>query len=171
MSTISENSDFAQQVGLRLRAIRIQQGRSFQDVEALSHGQWKVAAVGSYERASRMISIDRLSALAEFYGVPIRELLPAGQPGPLPPRGVRLVLNLPALANATAPAAAFLRRWVGEIQRERGDYAGLVLSIREGDLPALAMLCAVSIGQLVDTLQQWGLLDDRSSVPRAPEVT
>lgn len=61
---------YAQEVGIRLRAIRVQQGLSLQQVETRSAGRWRTAALGSYERADRMITPQQLAGLAEFYGVP-----------------------------------------------------------------------------------------------------
>ncbi|ORT47058.1 hypothetical protein KBI5_21825, partial [Frankia sp. KB5] len=51
------------------------------------------------------------------------------------------------------------------IQRERGDYAGRVLSIREGDLRTLATLYTLDRNQLLDRLQQWEVLDPTSATP------
>jgi transcriptional regulator with XRE-family HTH domain len=46
-------SEFAKQLGARLRAIRQQQGLSLQGVEEKSGGRWKAVVVGSYERGVR----------------------------------------------------------------------------------------------------------------------
>jgi transcriptional regulator with XRE-family HTH domain len=167
MPTISENRLYAHEVGTRLRAIRTQQGRSLQQVETASRGRWKVAAVGSYERGDRMITMEGLAALAAFYGVPVHDLLPGARPDPLPPRTARVVLNLPALARVPAEDAGPLRRWVAEIQRERGDYAGRVLSIRAADLRALATLYDRTHDQLIDLLRQWNVLDPLSTITDA----
>ena len=40
------------------------------------HGRWKAVVVGSYERGDRAVTVQRLAELAEFYGVPVYELLP-----------------------------------------------------------------------------------------------
>ncbi|ONH25207.1 transcriptional regulator [Pseudofrankia asymbiotica] len=170
MPTTSENRAYACEVGTRLRTIRTQQGRSLQQVETLSRGRWKVAAVGSYERGDRMISVENLAALAAFYGVPVADLLPGGRPDPLPARTARVVLNLPALAHAPAEDAGPLRRWVAEIQRERGDYAGRVLSIRHGDLRTLATLYDRTPDQLIDLLRQWKALDPTSDIENLPDA-
>jgi transcriptional regulator with XRE-family HTH domain len=164
MSTTSENHAFAREVGIRLRTIRTQQGHSLQKVQALSGGRWKVPAVGSYERGDRMISVQALAGLAAFYGVTVRDLLPDGRRGPLPPRTARVVLNLPALARVPGEDAGPLRRWVAEIQRERGDYAGRVLSIRHDDLRTLATLYNRTPDQLIDLLQRWNALDPMGDI-------
>src|SRR6476660_5166546 len=71
-------SDYAKALGARLRAIRTQQGLSLHGVEEKSHGRWKAVVVGSYERGDRAVTVQRLSELADFYGVPVSELLPEG---------------------------------------------------------------------------------------------
>ncbi|ORT98472.1 transcriptional regulator [Frankia casuarinae] len=170
MRTISENHAYAHEVGARLRTIRTQQGHSLQQVEIRSDGRWKVAALGSYERGDRMISVDKLAAIADFYGVPVHTLLPGGQPEPLRPQAARVVLNLPAMVRVSAAAAGPLRRWVAEIQRARDDYAGRVLSIREGDLRTLATLYTLNRDQLLDLLQEWMVLDPMSSIASASDT-
>ena len=71
-------SDYAKSLGSRLRSIRQQQGLSLQGVEEKSNGRWKAVVVGSYERGDRAVTVQRLAELAEFYGVPVGELLPEG---------------------------------------------------------------------------------------------
>src|ERR1700727_2818177 len=79
-------SDYAKTLGARLRAIRTQQGLSLHGVEEKSRGRWKAVVVGSYERGDRSVTVQKLAELAEFYGVPVSELLPgASTPTPLAP--------------------------------------------------------------------------------------
>ena len=75
-------SDYAKALGARLRAIRTQQGLSLHGVEEKSQGRWKAVVVGSYERGDRAVTVQRLSELADFYGVPVNELLPEGHATP-----------------------------------------------------------------------------------------
>ena len=70
------NREYAKALGARLRAIRAQQHLSLHGVERKSGGRWKAVVVGSYERGDRAVSVQRLAELAEFYGVPVGELLP-----------------------------------------------------------------------------------------------
>ena len=69
-------SEYAKTLGARLRAIRTQQGLSLHGVEEKSRGRWKAVVVGSYERGDRSVTVQKLAELAEFYGVPVSELLP-----------------------------------------------------------------------------------------------
>src|SRR6202011_5211798 len=71
-------SEYAKTLGARLRAIRTQQGLSLHGVEEKSRGRWKAVVVGSYERGDRAVTVQKLAELADFYGVPVSELLPGG---------------------------------------------------------------------------------------------
>ena len=87
-------SEYAKTLGARLRAIRTQQGLSLHGVEEKSRGRWKAVVVGSYERGDRSVTVQKLAELAEFYGVPVSELLPGdAAPTPLVP-SPKLVIDL-----------------------------------------------------------------------------
>ena len=73
-------SDYARALGARLRAIRQQQGLSLHGVEERSQGRWKAVVVGSYERGDRAVTVQKLAELADFYAVPVSELLPDASP-------------------------------------------------------------------------------------------
>ena len=96
-------SEYAKTLGGKLRAIRQQQGLSLHGVEEKSKGRWKAVVVGSYERGDRAVTVQKLAELADFYGVPIRELLPgsasAAAAAAAPPR---LILDLEALQHLDA---------------------------------------------------------------------
>src|SRR3954449_8964901 len=81
--------EYARELGARLRAIREQRRWSLRDVNEASHGRFTGSAVGTYERGERGISVQRLSELAELYGVPVERFLPDspmrdGERGPEP---------------------------------------------------------------------------------------
>lgn len=97
-------SDYAKSLGARLRAIRTQQGLSLHGVEEKSRGRWKAVVVGSYERGDRAVTVQKLAELADFYGVPVSELLPGGAaPSPLAP-APKLVIDLERLSHACTGA-------------------------------------------------------------------
>ena len=134
-------SDYAKTLGARLRAIRTQQGLSLHGVEEKSRGRWKAVVVGSYERGDRSVTVQKLAELAEFYGVPVSELLPGDvaarrcwRPSP------KLVIDLERMAQLPKDKAGPLARYVATIQSQRGDYNGRVLSIRQEDLRSLAVI-------------------------------
>ncbi len=150
--------NYAQALGAKLRAIRQQQNLSLQGVEARSNGRWKAVVVGSYERGDRAVTVPRLAELAEFYGVPISELLPEGAPSvsadPLP----KLVIDLERLQAVPQEKVGLLERYAQAIQSLRGDYNGRVLSIRQEDLRQLALLYNESVSELTENLISWGVL-------------
>jgi transcriptional regulator with XRE-family HTH domain len=151
--------EYAKALGARLRSIRAQQHLSLHGVERKSGGRWKAVVVGSYERGDRAVSVQRLSDLAEFYGVPVSELLPAervptsGSPGP-----TKIVLNLERLQTVPAEDAGTLIRFAAAIQRQRGDYGNKVLSIRADDLRSLAIMYDTSVELLTQRLVKWQVL-------------
>jgi transcriptional regulator with XRE-family HTH domain len=153
-------SAYAKRVGERLRAIRKQKELSLQDVEAASQEEFKASVLGAYERGERAISVPRLQRLARFYSVPVDHLLPTD-----PPAGHEEVIDLQELALTDAqrqgehrtleheervridlhrlgdldgPERDLLTRYVTQIQRERQDYNGRVLTIRRDDLRVIA---------------------------------
>src|SRR5947207_7749115 len=92
--TTDEQAAYAKALGVRLRAIRTQQGLSLHGVEEKSRGRWKAVVVGSYERGDRAVTVQRLAELADFYGVPVQELLPGTTPGGAAEPPPKLVLDL-----------------------------------------------------------------------------
>jgi transcriptional regulator with XRE-family HTH domain len=151
--------EYAKALGAKLRAIRQQQGLSLHGVEQRSQGRWKAVVVGSYERGDRAVTVQRLFELADFYGVPVHELLPGGSPvGPAQDRPHRLVLDLERLASIEIDEAALLGRFAATIQAQRGDYNGRVLTIREDDLRTLAVMYNEPASVLADRFVTWGVL-------------
>lgn len=159
MEELLSDRDYGRAVGERLRNIRTQKGMSLHDVQEASGGRWKAAVVGAYERGDRNVTVARLRELAEFYGVPISEVLPDDDRSvatPEPRR--RVVLNLERLGRVPEPEREPLKRFATAIQVQRGDYNGRVLTIREDDLMALALLYQTTPDELSRRLGGWGLL-------------
>jgi transcriptional regulator with XRE-family HTH domain len=162
-------TDYAKALGARLRAIRTQQGLSLHGVEEKSRGRWKAVVIGSYERGDRAVTVQRLAELAEFYGVPIHELLPEGvAPGSPVEASPKIIIDLEQLSHVPTEQSAPLARYAATIQSQRGDYNGRVLSIRHEDLRSLAVIYDASPGALTDQLIQWGVL--QADARRAVEV-
>ena len=162
-------SEYAKALGGRLRAIRTQQGLSLHGVEEKSQGRWKAVVVGSYERGDRAVTVQRLSELADFYGVPVAELLPEGQTAAAAPEAAaRIIIDLEQLSSVPREQAAPLARYAATIQSQRGDYNGRVLSIRQEDLRSLAVIYDASPSTLTERLIGWGVLS--SDARRALEV-
>ncbi len=148
MSTDEMSPAYAQEVGQRLRNIRRQQGLSLQAVEDTSGREFKASVLGAYERGERIISVLRLQRLAALYTVPVDQLLPrnAGpgftveedESGPLTAEMAPVTIDLAKLEALEAPERDLIRRYVGMIQIQRGDYNGRVITIRAEDVRALA---------------------------------
>jgi transcriptional regulator with XRE-family HTH domain len=161
-------TEYAKALGARLRAIRTQQGLSLHGVEEKSQGRWKAVVVGSYERGDRAVTVQRLAELADFYGVPVNELLPEGASAASAEPAARIVIDLEQLSSVPADKAAPLARYAATIQSQRGDYNGRVLSIRHEDLRSLAVIYDASPSQLTEQLIDWGVLSPDAR--RAVEV-
>lgn len=149
---------YAEEVGARLRKVRVRQGWSLQDVERQSQGVWKAAVVGSYERGDRNITASRLVELAEFYRVPPSEVLPPDDRPRPAARSTGIVLDLQRLGQGDGGFEG-LRRYCESIQAQRGDYNRERLSIRGEDLRALGVILDCDTDELVEMLQTAGLLD------------
>ncbi|HEX2027868.1 MAG TPA: transcriptional regulator [Nitriliruptorales bacterium] len=157
-----ERIDYQRRLGERLRAIRNQQGLTLQQVEERSGGHWKAVVVGAYERGDRAISAAKLADLASFYGVPIGELLPE----PARPEvvddtaggDVKVIVDLTRLEEEVTPDLAPVSRYVSNIQLQRGDYNGRVLTLRGDDVRALAVVLGISVDELVERLREKAVL-------------
>jgi transcriptional regulator with XRE-family HTH domain len=160
-------SDYARALGARLRAIRTQQGLSLHGVEKKSKGRWKAVVVGSYERGDRAVTVQKLAELADFYGVPVGELLPEGRAASSATPAQKIVLNLERLFQLPPDQVGPLARYAQAIQSQRGDYNNKVLSIRGEDLRSLSIIYDLSEGELTERLIEWGVLapDARSIDP------
>jgi transcriptional regulator with XRE-family HTH domain len=149
--------DYQQLLGERLRAIRSQQDLTLQDVEEKSDGEWKAVVIGSYERGDRAISVAKLARLAQFYGVPLRDLLPRTDPQPSSgddaPRVVLDLMRVPGGPEASDAMAA-LARYARRIQIQRGDYNGRMLSLRAEDIRAIATAFGREPDELIDELTE-----------------
>jgi transcriptional regulator with XRE-family HTH domain len=162
------NEGYAKALGTRLRAIRMQQHLSLHGVERKSGGKWKAVVVGSYERGDRAVSVQRLAELADFYGVPVGDLLP---PEDTPFAGgstatplSRIVLNLDKVAALADAGADILRRFTASILRQRGDVGARTLPVRHEDLRTLALMYDSTIEALTERLVRWQVLAPESVI-------
>lgn len=163
---------FARQVGERLRNIRRQQGLSLQAVEESSGREFKASVLGAYERGERIISVLRLQRLAALYGVPVDQLLPRtsaplGQGRAADGRHGHVTVDLVRLERIDAPERDLLRRYIGMVQLQRGDFNGRVLTIRDEDIRSLGRIFERDEVSMRDRLDELGLWV-RESVPASP---
>lgn len=157
--------NYAKALGARLRAIRQQQSLSLQGVEEKSRGKWKAVVVGSYERGDRAVTVQKLSEIAAFYGVPLAELVPgAGSFSTASEPASKIVLDLERLAEIDLHEALPLSRFTASIQAQRGDYNGRVLSIRQDDMRTLAVIYGEAPSQVAERMLAWGVLPPPKTV-------
>ena len=159
--------DYSRMVGGRLRSIRKQKRLSLQEVESQSRAEFRASVLGAYERGERAISVPRLHRLADFYGVPMAQLLP----GTSPDLGVEepvidlttgethgaLTIDLTSLERLSGPEAEMLRRYLMAVQMQRQDFTGSELTIRASDLRLLAAILAVDVEAAAARLRTLGV--------------
>jgi transcriptional regulator with XRE-family HTH domain len=156
-------ASYAEQVGERLRDVRVQRGLSLHDVEVGSEGEFKASVLGAYERGERSISVNRLQRLAIFYEVRVDGLLPRigrapGSPaGAMTPPDEGLCIDLQTLGHREEPEARTLESFVALLQVQRGDFAGKMLTIRREDIRVLAAVLDHSPEELLARLSALGL--------------
>jgi transcriptional regulator with XRE-family HTH domain len=154
-------ASYAEQVGDRLRNIRLQKGLSLHDVEQHSSKEFKASVLGAYERGERSISVPRLQRLASFYGVPVDHLLPRLAPETAASTATAaegtVCIDLQALGASREPEVQTLGRYLSLIQTERGDFNGRMLTIRRDDVRVLAAILDQSPGGLVERLDDLGV--------------
>lgn len=148
------------ELGARLRRIRNQQGLSLAQVEERSGGTWKAVVVGAYERGDRSISLPRLAELADFYGVPVVDLLPgavdAEDAEPTRADG-KVTLDLTRL-DPRDPRLAPIARFAAYVRRRRGDHNGRMLTLRGGDLQTIALAIGRPAEQVLVDLERFGII-------------
>ncbi len=158
--TDNESSPYAVALGDQLRNVRAQQGLSLQDVESRSDGTLKASVVGAYERGERSVSVARLRVLADFYRVPITQLLPRNEP--VAASGTQrerpgLRLDLTRLDAMPSIERQLVQRFLTSIQVRRGDFNGKVITIRHEDLETLGAILDVPTDELRDRLVPAGV--------------
>lgn len=156
-------TSYAQRVGERLRAIRLQKGLSLHDVEEQSSKEFKASVLGAYERGERSISVPRLQRLAQFYAVPVDQLLPRveGTVIQLEPAGTSqsggIRLDLQRLKEVQGKETEILSRYANMIQLARGDFNGKMLTVRADDVRTLASVFDLTPEALAGRLDELGL--------------
>ena len=117
--------------------------------------------LGAYERGERSISVPRLQRLADFYQVPVDQLLPrseraAAPRAPTPSTG-GVTIDLGKLHSLSDPEVEILERFLASIQMQRQDFNGKMLTIRREDLRVLACLFDLTPDSFSDRLDAMGL--------------
>ncbi len=156
-------SAFSEQVGERLRVIRKQKRLSLQEVEAQSNQEFKASVLGAYERGERALSVPRLDRLAQFYTVPIEQLLPREVTGSEAAAidsalNKKLAIDVSKLMQLSGSPFEMLARYLRLIQVQRQDFNGRVITVRGDDTRAIAAMLDVPVDQVGDRLLALDLL-------------
>ncbi|MGI9644112.1 MAG: helix-turn-helix domain-containing protein [Ilumatobacteraceae bacterium] len=146
-------------VGKRLRTVREQRLYSLQAVERESDHEFKSSVIGAYERGERIMTVQRLERLAQFYDVPITELLPqdderAAIEVPRP----ALCVRLGRLNELQGEPFDNFRALVERIQCKRGQHGVQTVTLREQDLDDVASMFSVPAEEMADRLVLLDLL-------------
>ncbi len=156
---------YAAVVGARLRAVRRQKRLSLQAVEAQSGHEFRASVLGAYERGERSISVPRLQRLARLYAVPVDQLLPEGMAGGAalarqsePTARNKIRIDLSALKGAESPEADALRHFLAQVQVQRQDFNGRVLTVRSEDLRVLGAIFGRNVNEMLESLDTAGLV-------------
>lgn len=152
-------SDYSLLVGERLRTIRKQKRLSLHEVEAQSDQEFKASVLGAYERGERALSLPRLDRLAQFYKVPIEQLLPRGAAEPtVGGGGQKLAIDINKLSQLSGAPFEMLTRFMRLIQVQRQDFNGRVLTVRADDHRAIASMLDIPVDQVADRLESLDLV-------------
>ena len=146
-----------------MRVIRKQKRLSLQEVEAQSAQEFKASVLGAYERGERALSVPRLDRLAQFYNVPIEQLLPREVTGMEAaalesPVNKKLAIDVAKLVQLKGSPFEMLARYLRLIQVQRQDFNGRVITVRGDDTRAIAAMLDVPVDQVGDRLAALDLL-------------
>ena len=118
--------------------------------------------LGAYERGERALSLPRLDRLAQFYRVPVDQLLPRratirAAPKARAPRP-KLAIDILKLTQLSGAPFEMLTRFLRMIQVQRQDFNGRVLTIRQDDKRAIAAMLDIPVDQVALRLEALDLV-------------
>lgn len=143
----------------KLREMRRKRGLTLHGFEALSNGTVKAVVLGSYERGTRAVSLERLEHIAGIYEVPIQYFF--GLSTELRTeieKGFIFDLRRISKRSELSPPLASIKRFIAAIADQRSDWNGEVISLRRTDNDCLALVCEMEIRELASTLRGNGFL-------------
>jgi len=130
-----------EEIAAAIKGVRRAKGMTLKEVEEKSGGVWKAVVIGSYERCDRALSVKKAINLANFYQVPLDELLGLNIDKKTQTRE-KITLDIRATNNQRSNDAELIsvRNFATLICARRRDWNGEVLSIRNSDLATIGLL-------------------------------
>jgi len=145
--------EFLRSAGEALRRARTTRGLTLREVAAASRGRFKSSVVGGYERGERSISLERFCELARFYEIPPDRLLAEALASLEPNTRSEIVLDLTKLSQVGDEDRRAVTEFVHRIRGQRSDYDADRLTLRAGDLEAIALSSHRSPGRVLSSLK------------------
>ena len=125
----------------RIRAARISRGWSLADFQSHSGGAITAIAMGSYERGNRTLSTPKLISICKVLEISLLHLLASDQELVRGSSTSRHIYDLRALqALPQTPEKTHLLSYIHQIIKDRGDWKGAVISLRESDIENLTRI-------------------------------
>jgi len=140
-------------LGEVLREARRHRGLTLREVSAFSGTRFKPSAIGGYERGERSISLERFCDLADLYGIPADRLLADVLDRLMPEGRVEVVVDLTQLELLPGEEPRIAAELVERVRRQRGQDGGELVSLRAGDLQALALATKRNPSDLLRALE------------------
>jgi len=162
----SEPERASEVLGARLRRARVGRGLSLQDVESLTEGSIKIAALSAYELGDANIPALRLQQLVELYDVAADDLLSSienerGTPEdeePVSAVAPHVRIDLTQLGEAKGRDAEMVALLVNSIRHRRSSRSGRYFALRQDDLEAAAAVIGRTTEEVIVSLQKAGVL-------------
>jgi transcriptional regulator with XRE-family HTH domain len=140
-------------LGEVLREARRLRGLTLREVSILSGGRFKPSAIGGYERGERSITVERFCDLATLYRIPPDRLLGEVLDRLDPERRMEIVVDLRELEVLPGEEPRLAAELVGRVRRQRSREEGTVVTLRAGDLGALAAASRRAPSDLIRRLE------------------
>lgn len=141
-------------LGEVLRDARRRRGLTLREASDASGDRFRPSAIGGYERGERSISVERFYDLAMLYGVPADRLLGDVLERLMPTGRAEIVVDLTQLELLPGEEPRLAAELVDRVRRERRGEAGNLVSLRAGDLQALALASRLDPGDLIRRLER-----------------
>lgn len=155
-------------LGEVLRDSRRRLGLTIREAAARSGKRFRPSAIGGYERGERAISLERFCDLAVLYGIPADRLLADALIRLRPEGRAEVMVDLNELEMLPGDEPRKAAEMVERVRHQRGGQAGDLVSLRGGDLEALALSFRLPPGDLIRRLEPAIQLRERAPPPSQP---